>query len=344
MTTLAEPTGPAKVGDFHALFAPARRRVTSAAGSIRELRIELDGPPLWARSRLLTCAGLMFVQGENRAAEAMLLEHLSSAPIIAVHATLRGSAIAWMDGLGSTIASRAGQVQLFASPTSHSRVQLPAHVSNEAFRIIFPPAWLSALAERHPELEAIARHVTSGRPYRGSCVTPAPLPSLMREAAEIMHSEQYGAQRGLFLEARATSWLALALALPTEDAHAPLAAREVERMHEARDLLLARLSNPPTLAELAGAIGTNDFALKRNFKRVFGQPVHSYLLSVRLAHAGRLLADTSDSLKEIAGALGYAHANHFITAFRRAYGMTPARYRSAVRNGARPGPRARPDE
>jgi len=338
MTTLSEPAGPTRVGDFHSLFAPARRSVTAGEGSIRELRLELDGPPLWARSRLLSCVGLVFVQGENRAAEEMLLEHQSSAPIVAVHVTLRGSASAWMDGLGSAIASRAGEMQLFASPTSHARVRLPAQVSNEAFRIIFSSTWLSALAERHPGLEGIARQVTSGLPYLGSCVTPVPLPSLMREAAEIVHSESYGAHRALFLEARATSWLALALALPTEDAHAPLPARELERMHAARDLLLARLADPPTLAELAGALGTNDFALKRNFQRVFGQPVHSYLLSVRLAHAGRLLADTSDSLKEIAGALGYAHANHFITAFRRAYGMTPARYRSAVRNGAKPQP------
>src|SRR6185436_12445063 len=154
----------------------------------------------------------------------------------------------WMDGLGSAIASRAGEMQLFASPTSHARVRLPAQVSNEAFRIIFSSTWLSALAERHPGLEGIARQVTSGLPYLGSCVTPVPLPSLMREAAEIVHSESYGAHRALFLEARATSWLALALALPTEDAHAPLPARELERMHAARDLLLARLADPPTLA------------------------------------------------------------------------------------------------
>jgi hypothetical protein len=253
MTTLSEPAGPARVGDFHALFAPARRRVSSTAGSTRELLLELDGPPLWARSRLLTSGGLLFVQGENRAAEDLVLEHQSSTPIVAVHVTLRGSASAWMEGLGSAIASRAGQMQLFASPTSHSRVQLPAQVSNEAFRIIFPAAWLSALAERHPALESIARRVSSGLPYRGDCVTPAPLPALMREAAEIMRSEAYGAQRALFLEARATSWLALAPALPSEDAHTPLPARELERMHEARDLLLARLAHPPTLAELASA-------------------------------------------------------------------------------------------
>jgi AraC-like DNA-binding protein len=240
-----------------------------------------------------------------------------------------------MEGLGAALASRAGEVQLFASPSSHSRVQLSAGVNNEAFRIIFAASWLTALAERHPGLAGLARHVSSGLPYRCSSVTHLPLASLLHDTQEIMASENYGAQRALFLEARAASWLALALALPAETKDAPLPAREVDRMHEARDLLLARLDSPPTLAELAGVLGTNDFALKRNFKRVFGQPVHGYLLQVRLAQAGRLLRDTSDSLKQIASALGYAHTNHFITAFRRAYGMTPARYRVARRAAAR---------
>jgi len=102
-------------------------------------------------------------------------------------------------------------------------------------------------------------------------------------------------------------------------------------MHAARDLLLARVSDPPTIREVASAVGTNDFALKRQFKAVFGKPVHAYLLAVRLAQACSLLRDSADSIKQIAGAVGYVHANHFSAAFRRAYGLSPARYRAAMR-------------
>ena len=86
-------------------------------------------------------------------------------------------------------------------------------------------------------------------------------------------------------------------------------------MRDARDLLLSRIKNPPTLAEAAMAVGTNDFALKRNFKAVLGQPVCSYLLGVRLAEARRLFEETNDTVKEIATAVGYAHAHHSSTAF-----------------------------
>jgi two-component system response regulator YesN len=52
---------------------------------------------------------------------------------------------------------------------------------------------------------------------------------------------------------------------------------------------------------------------------------------VRLAHAAQLLRDTGDSIKAIAAAVGYAHPNHFSSAFRRAYGVSPGRYREAAR-------------
>ncbi len=103
-------------------------------------------------------------------------------------------------------------------------------------------------------------------------------------------------------------------------------------MHDARDLLLSRLSDPPTLAEVASAVGTNDFALKRNFKAVFGQPLYRYLLGVRLTHARKLLDDTSLTVKEIAAAVGYTYPNHFSTAFCRWLGVTPSTYRARRRS------------
>jgi AraC-like DNA-binding protein len=125
----------------------------------------------------------------------------------------------------------------------------------------------------------------------------------------------------------------MALAEPAESDAPRLRPRELERMHAARELLLSRLADPPTLAEVASAIGTNDFALKRQFKAAFGQPVHAFLLEVRLAQARRQLQESGEPIKQIAAAVGYMHANHFSTAFRRAYGISPARYRARARRG-----------
>jgi len=330
MATRSELSAAERAHDIHALFRSARRQVSARAGNVHQLWLELDGPPLEARSCLLTSQGVLFVLGQNVAEEDLVLRHEGAKPIVAVHAPLRGSAVTTMPAVGS-ITGRAGELQLFASPNSHSTVRLRAHVKNEAYRVAFEPALVRALAARHAALEPLAARVDSGAPWLGKPSRGLPLVRLRAEASEVMASEHYGSVRPLFLESRALSWLAMAWAAPEASAAKRPAAREVERMHDARDLLLSRLKSPPTLAEVAVAVGTNDFALKRNFKAVFGQPVYSYLLGVRLAEARRLLEETNDTIKEIAAAVGYAHAHHFSTAFRRAYGSRPAQYRASAR-------------
>jgi AraC-like DNA-binding protein len=48
----------------------------------------------------------------------------------------------------------------------------------------------------------------------------------------------------------------------------------------------------------------------------------------RERRAGKLLAESNLSEKEIAARLGFGSLNAFIRAFRRWYGVTPGRYRS----------------
>jgi AraC-like DNA-binding protein len=329
MATPSEQPGRSSARDVRALFAQAHRQVLVGPAGVRELRLSLEGPPLRLRSRLLTSGPLTFVRGENLAGEDMMLRHEGQAPQVSLHSSLRGSASALIDDLGATLAGAPGDVQLFASPTSRTTIQLRAHVKNEAFRITMAPPMLAGLAARYPQLEPVAARVASARAFCLPAVNLAPLPRLVDEVVEIMDSDHYGEVRPLFLESRALGWLARALAMAPALAPPPggLPRREVDRMHQARELLRSRLARPPSLVEVAAAVGTNDFALKRNFKAVFGRPVHGYLLDLRLAHACQLLRETRKSIKEIAGAVGYLHPGHFSTAFRHRYGVSPGRFR-----------------
>jgi AraC-like DNA-binding protein len=101
----------------------------------------------------------------------------------------------------------------------------------------------------------------------------------------------------------------------------------LDRMVEARDRVLARMDAPPSLAELARLVGTNEFALKRDFKAAFGTTVYGLLLDRKLAHARALLLDTDRPIGEIAREVGYAHPAHFSTAFKKKYGVPPSSLR-----------------
>jgi AraC-like DNA-binding protein len=334
MATHSEP--PRHVHAFNALFANGRRQVSAGPGGVREVRLELDGPPLRARSRLLSCRDFMFVRGENQAREDMLLRNEGAAPLVAVQVTFSGTAVQRVDGLSQPISASVGSIRVLSLPSSNTTVSLRARERNEAFRINIRPAAIVELAARHPPLEELAARVETRLAFCAQPTRVLSLAELGETVASIMNSEHYGELRPLFLEARALEFLAMALASSQNSdsvREREVRAAEVDRMHAARSLLLSRISDPPSLAELARTVGTNEFALKRHFKATFGKPVHAYLLGVRLAHASELLKDTELPIKQIASAVGYTHANHFATAFQRMYGISPARFRRS-RGGA----------
>jgi AraC-like DNA-binding protein len=110
-----------------------------------------------------------------------------------------------------------------------------------------------------------------------------------------------------------------------------LAARERDAVYEAHRMLLADMRQPPTLDELALAVGVSEKRLNAGFRLLFGATAFELLRNERLAHAEIALKSGRASLKEIAFRVGYNHANNFINAFTRRYGAPPRQY--AERHG-----------
>ncbi len=105
-----------------------------------------------------------------------------------------------------------------------------------------------------------------------------------------------------------------------------LTARERDAVHEAHRLLIADMRQPPTMGELALAVGLGEKRLNAGFRRLFGGTAFEVLRNERLAHAEMALRSAKASLKEIAFRVGYNHTNNFINAFTRRYGAPPRQY------------------
>jgi len=89
--------------------------------------------------------------------------------------------------------------------------------------------------------------------------------------------------------------------------------------HHAEDCSLERL------AELAGL---SSFHFAREFRAITGQTPRQYVIAVRLRAAATALVATSAPITEIALAVGFGDLSHFITSFRRAFTVSPRRFRS----------------
>ena len=103
--------------------------------------------------------------------------------------------------------------------------------------------------------------------------------------------------------------------------------RDIDKIHEAKAILIANSDNPPTILELSKRVGINDHKLKNGFKEVFNQTVYGYLFDYKMNMARQLILDTDKTIFEVAIACGYGYASHFTTAFKRKYGVSPKEFR-----------------
>lgn len=73
--------------------------------------------------------------------------------------------------------------------------------------------------------------------------------------------------------------------------------------------------------------------MRRMFKEQNGCSIRQYIRDVRISAAQRLLAMSDQSIKMIAGAVGYRHTSYFCEEFRRVVACTPLEYRRDKRTG-----------
>jgi AraC-like DNA-binding protein len=100
----------------------------------------------------------------------------------------------------------------------------------------------------------------------------------------------------------------------------------VRKIKNAKEHLLKHLELPPTLKELARIAGLNEYQLKAGFKEIYGNTVFGYLLDHKLDNARVLLDTKKYQVAQVAYQIGYTNPSHFISAFRKKFGVTPKKY------------------
>lgn len=152
---------------------------------------------------------------------------------------------------------------------------------------------------------------------------------------QIKNSYLMGDLSGMYVDSKITELLALYLSDRYNDNmhqcnQCCKNRKDVDRIYEARQILLSNLDCPPSIIELSHQVGINDFKLKKGFKEIFNQTVYGCLFNHKMEMAHNLLYDTERSIKDIAETCGYEHASHFSKAFKRKFGLSPLAYRQEI--------------
>lgn len=161
-------------------------------------------------------------------------------------------------------------------------------------------------------------------------------PTAMIVLQQLMNSSVNSSLRELYLKGKV--YELLSLHFQPNDAnlgeYCPFLVDEqnVQKIRRAKDIIIANMSEPPTLQELANDIGLNIKKLKEGFKQIYGDTVYSFLFDYKMEHARRLLESNQMNVNEVGLRVGYSTASHFIAAFKKKFGITPKKYVMSLNN------------
>ncbi len=155
-------------------------------------------------------------------------------------------------------------------------------------------------------------------------------PSMAIVLNQLMNYNLHPTIKPLYFKAKAYELLSLYFNRPADAdvEQCPFLADEdnVSKIKKAKQIMIARMAEPPTLQELADEINLPINRLKEGFKQVYGDSVFSFLFDYKMEVARQLLATGSHNVNEVGLKVGYSTSSHFIAAFKKRFGTTPKKF------------------
>ena len=149
-------------------------------------------------------------------------------------------------------------------------------------------------------------------------------PDMQRAISKIFHTQFQNTTRLLFLKSQVLELLSHYFAQIAANSKPEINQAEIEKIHQAKEIIVQNIDKPPSLSELSKLIGMNNNKLRKNFKQLFGVPVFKYLQNQRLQKAYQLLNGKEMTVQEVAWFVGYESLSSFSNAFFKKYGFRPS--------------------
>ncbi|WP_347049141.1 helix-turn-helix domain-containing protein [Flavobacterium olei] len=109
--------------------------------------------------------------------------------------------------------------------------------------------------------------------------------------------------------------------------HSSLKERDIKKIKDLKMYIDIHYLDDLTLDFLARLCGLNTFKVKTGFKSIYGKSVFEYIRGKRMEHASLLLLEGGNTISEVAYLLGYQYVQHFSTAFKKHFGVRPAKFK-----------------
>lgn len=214
--------------------------------------------------------------------------------------------ILYSDGLEMTVYNKSKQIETFGIEFETNMFINIAQNGNDA-------------------LKKLAEDVSS---KKSSILSPIWRPNnfkIQQVIQEIIHCPYNQHLQQLFLLSKSIELLVLQAELYEQKNEQVYIKKKSDKdlLFAAKHLLDQRLTEPPTIQELAKIIGMNEYKLKKGFKELFKTTLFGYVHHHRMHLAKILLLDTNKTVQEIAYEVGYSSPQYFNKAFKKNFNFTP---------------------
>jgi len=214
-------------------------------------------------------------------------------------------------------------------------IVVPPHLVHRGLHNVRMPATLCGVSfdPRHPTAQRNTPFTTAdlawlAGQFEAHALTTHPMSSELRRLVAALNRQVRALRKPDGADAASLRLLVCAVILEAaRQITAARPARAEQAVAAAVAHLQKHLHEPVMMNHLAKQAGCGRARLFQLFKQTTGQTPNDYLQRLRVAKARGLLTATSQSITEIAFAVGFASSQYFSRVFRKYTGQMPSEYR-----------------
>lgn len=255
------------------------------------------------------------------------IKHLTNRNFIQFHFSVKGDCEFLFNEGNYTFPLKEENALLLYNPERDLPIHLQTTANSAVVSILISIKKLHALFSTEAEsISFLSEENINKKYYKDRSITP----SMFIVLNQILNYNINASVRDLYFKGKTYELLSLYFNR-SEDANVeqcPFLVDEanVSKIKQAKEIVISRMAEPPSLQEIADEVGLSLKKLKEGFKQIYGDSVFSFLLDYKLEEARKLLDSGTYNVNEVGLKVGYSTGSHFISAFKKKYGITPKKY------------------
>jgi len=275
--------------------------------------------------------GFFIIKFNNETEDNQLFKREVSANFIQFHFCIKGGgAFSFNDG-NYQLPIAEDQSLLLYNPQKDLPIALIVPPHSWVLSVLLPIVKFHSLFSTEANYITFLSDENKDRKYYKDAQTT---PSMAIVLNQLMNYNLHPSVKPLYFKGKAYELLSLYFNRPnnvdTEQCPFLVDEDNVAKIKKAKEIIINRMVEPPTLQALSEEINLPINKLKEGFKQVYGDSVFSFLFDYKMEVARQMLATGSYNVNEVGLKVGYSTASHFIAAFKRKFGTTPKKFIMAL--------------